>query len=470
MPILYKVTSPTHVVSYLYGTIHRNEDKYCLFSAEAKLAFENANVLVCEQTREGTDQCRLQLLDKINLWRQAQADKGVKEIGGYLVYPELKKLIEVFGLGEVTFNKVKETIEVPPIMLCQQLIAQLYSPLQKDSYGSMYGAPPILDDALKLRAEELGKKCISLDTVDESLSYMLAEQITYDQQVEYWHEFFNGLMDLQKVKAEVAEKEQRITEIYLQGDLDELLKYYEQSGSTSGPIAQQYMAILIQQRNTLFAERLKPIFEKKEAFVGIGVMHLPGIVELLQANQFKVEPVVESKKEHFIRTFKNSNVEVDEELLIGRFNKSSSVLYLAAVEDWQKYNDLVRQGKIEPRKSIDFQMVEGVFSASADATITESDCVKISALLAQEKNASVSNMSLKFHDVSDDVLINLLSAMRAKKIPKLALDFTKKELSERMIEYLQEFVGYYNKNGILKTKISQASLDHVNQYYSQVRK
>jgi|GEM_PF-6610962 len=432
MSFLIKITSPSKVVSHLFGTIHKNEDKFCLLSSEAKAAFEGAQVVVGEKTQSVVQELRANLPDKINEWRQTQSANGAK-LGDYLSYPQLKELSALFNWGQLSFDAVQEKIEMPPMMLLQELVAKLKTSQQVNSAMGFFSAPVILDEAIMLQADTLGKQCVGLDTAEEYLACAMGEAFTYEQQVQYVHESFKGQFNLQKLKDEITRKEQLLMEVFLSGNLAQIQSAIDNLMHDIGPISGRYMEALIVGRDKLFAERLEPILKEKESFVAIGMAHLPGVIKFLQEYGFQVELVSENNKEHVIQEMKNTNAQVVEDKLVSYFKNVFSPS-INSVDLWLKYSDLIQQKKVPEDKRVQF------FTQNP---ITESDCMQMKSLLVRPGNISV--MSVKFTSLADASLIGLLDNIRAKSLKSLILNFEERVVTKEFLESLHQFIEAYPK-------------------------
>lgn len=439
MPFLFKITSPTKVVSYLFGTIHKNEDKFCLLSSEAKAAFEGARVVVTEKTQEDMIGIRSKLPAKIEAWRQAQSAHSVSD---YLSYAQLKELIELFDWGKLSFDEIKEKIEIPPIMLSLLLTDKIKTSQQADTALGFFGSPLILDDALSLQAQQLHKKCVGLDTEEEYLSLTTGGDLSYEQQVQFVHETFKGPFNLQKLKQKSAELEALVAECFLAGDLEKIQKTVEDAARDAGPVTQHYSNMLVAGRDKLFAERLERILQEEETFIAIGSMHLPGVMRLLRERGFQIELVSEDKQAHPIREMKNTNAQVAEDQFIGYFNAFRP--HLESIATWQKYSSFVQQGKLTGDKPISFSM---------DTPVTESACAQIRKLLTEPGNPT--SMDLKFVGVADDVLMGLFSDINAKSLA-LTLDLREQNFTKELIGRLRKFVESYPNKSDLKIYLPSA--------------
>lgn len=444
MSFLFKITSPSKVESYLFGTIHKNEEKFCLLSTEAKCAFEDARVVIGEQAYDDMYQVGLQLPNKINVWRAALLANGENHLGDYLSYSQIKVIAAELGWNKLPFDELNEKFDVPPVWLYTSLTNKLQALQQESNSTAFFNSPLILDFALMQRAGELGKQLISLDTIEEKLSIMIGEIFTYEQQVQYWNEQCEGSFSLDEIKKNLFKQNQKLCENYLSGSMDQLMKFLEERLLDLKPLTRQLLNYMISQRDELFVERLEPILKDKKAFIAMCAFHLQGVVKLLQERGFQVEFVAQGKKEHAIQKMTNTNADVEEDSLVSYYNRVSSHV-IQTLEFWKKYINLVEHKKITNIKPIQFIMTGVDFSYSAVLSpVTESDCTEISKLLAQSGQLNVSAMSMKFTDVPDAPLIKLLDEVHAK-FPgmKLILDFTERNVSETLFKYLQELIASY---------------------------
>jgi uncharacterized protein YbaP (TraB family) len=116
-------------------------------------------------------------------------------------------------------------------------------------------------------ARELGKKVVFLETIEEQLAAL--DGIPFEKIVDYFNNFRNwGRFSRHHRKQ------------YLKGSLDGLLNI-----TTEFPTR---CASIIDHRDPVFFERMKPYVEAGEAAVFVGTTHIRGIKKMLEEDGFKV--------------------------------------------------------------------------------------------------------------------------------------------------------------------------------------
>lgn len=116
-------------------------------------------------------------------------------------------------------------------------------------------------------ARELGKKIVFLETIEEQLAAL--DGIPFEKIVDYFNNFRNwGRFSRHHRKQ------------YLKGSLDGLLNI-----TTEFPTR---CASIIDHRDPVFFERMKPYVEAGEAAVFVGTTHIRGIIKMLEEDGFKV--------------------------------------------------------------------------------------------------------------------------------------------------------------------------------------
>lgn len=116
-------------------------------------------------------------------------------------------------------------------------------------------------------ARELGKKIVFLETIEEQLAAL--DGIPFEKIVGYFNNFRNwGRFSRHHRKQ------------YLKGSLDGLLNI-----TTEFPTR---CASIIDHRDPVFFERMKPYVESGKAAVFVGTTHIRGIIKMLEEDGFKV--------------------------------------------------------------------------------------------------------------------------------------------------------------------------------------
>jgi hypothetical protein len=116
-------------------------------------------------------------------------------------------------------------------------------------------------------ARELGKKIVFLETIEEQLAAL--DGIPFEKIVDYFNNFRNW-----------GRFSQHHRKQYLKGSLDGLLNIITEFPTRC--------ASIIDHRDPVFFERMKPYVEAGEAAVFVGTTHIRGIIKMLEEDGFKV--------------------------------------------------------------------------------------------------------------------------------------------------------------------------------------
>lgn len=253
--------------SYLYGTMHSNNKAVCNLSPTARAAFENASQLALELD-----------LQKINLISAFAAfidnDHSLKENIADSNYHFLDSIfLEKVHLGLKLFDHVR------PIMI-STMLEELND--NSESAALSKESDSFLDKMLYDEAKKMKKKVTGLETADEQIAAL--NTLNYHEQIV----LLNQAIDKLKINP-TQNALNTITEYYLKGELDSLraMDDYQQMDPRL-----QYE--LVTARNKRMADRIEPLILKKQTFIAIGALHLPGadgVIALLRKKGYTVEAV-----------------------------------------------------------------------------------------------------------------------------------------------------------------------------------
>ncbi|MFV2059736.1 MAG: TraB/GumN family protein [Gammaproteobacteria bacterium] len=143
-----------------------------------------------------------------------------------------------------------------------------------------------LDKVLFDKAIKLNKKTYGLETAEE--------QIAIFDKISYLHQTIL-LRDSMKQYPHFSEQLEHLKKLYLKGDLDGLQRYNEEIMLKGNyRVASKFMVQLIDQRNIKMVNRMQPRLLEGGAFIGVGALHLPGevgILQLLREQNYQLTPV-----------------------------------------------------------------------------------------------------------------------------------------------------------------------------------
>jgi hypothetical protein len=127
------------------------------------------------------------------------------------------------------------------------------------------------------------KPTLGIETVEEQLA--LFDYLTYKQQAEM---LVNDLKSSINASSQDNNSMQRVTELYKQGKITELLELLRSEE------AENFEEILLNKRNRAWIPFLERIMQKKSTFIAVGAGHLAGVqgvINLLRKRGYALTPM-----------------------------------------------------------------------------------------------------------------------------------------------------------------------------------
>jgi uncharacterized protein len=257
--LFWKLESPTGVTSYLFGTIHTDDNRVAELSQPVLDAMKSADTFLME-AEPSQDPSSLMM-----------AEGNVAEL---LTSDEFDKVRE---LADFHVMHLGAAMRMKPWLLA--VIFDLPKPQ----------TPFAQDNLLMTKSEDFGKNIKGLETANEHFGIM--DSFSKEEQL---------VMLRAVLKRSAAQKEadfERLMAAYLEGDSDKITALDEQI--TSGMLPKELWAkmrkSLLYDRNAVMAQRAIPIAAEKPIFIAVGASHLAGDKGLLAAFKkvgFKLSPLV----------------------------------------------------------------------------------------------------------------------------------------------------------------------------------
>lgn len=258
--ILWEISKPSKVPSYLFGTIHSEDSRVLELPRIVKRHFEYAESFSMEML----------------------ADEASTQIFSHAMFlpPEqsLRQLLTAKEYAQVL--DATKSYHLPPDKLNQlkpwAVMALLNIPPQKTGI--------FLDIMLQEMARKQGKKLYGLETVQEQIevfdSFTMSEQLVLLRET---LENVDTLEDMFKL----------LHKLYLTRDLSGMLAFSEeqQADSEHPEIIAAFNKRLINDRNLRMLERMQPHLNEGNAFIAVGALHLAGkhgLLKLLEAQGYQV--------------------------------------------------------------------------------------------------------------------------------------------------------------------------------------
>lgn len=248
--VLWEIRHQGGSASYLLGTVHTDDQRIVNLPNEVRRKFENADSFSSEIRFEPE-----QMLGAATSMYNRDG-KVLSQLLPETLYKQTVKLLQRHGIPEMVAANLKPwaaavTLSIPK---------------------GMTGMP--LDMRLYLDARSASKQLYGLETIDEQLSVF--ERLSLQQQISL-------LTDTINMYPEIEEMHAQLMQAYLDRNLRQL---YEMSmrmmQSGDQQLNQQLENSLLNERNQRMLQRMQPQLKKGNAFIAVGVLHLPGEKGLLQ--------------------------------------------------------------------------------------------------------------------------------------------------------------------------------------------
>jgi uncharacterized protein len=245
--LFWKMESPKGIVSYLFGTIHTDDNRVADISPSVLEAIKSVDTFMME-AGENNDPS-VMLLKEGNLASQ---------------------------LTEAEFDQVREladfhVMHMGAAMQMKPWLLAVVFDLPKPQ------TPFNLDNLLMTKAEELGKKVAGIETAKEHFGVM--DDFSTDEQMVMLRAVLKRTPE-----QKVADFESLMAE-YLQGDSDKITALNEKitAGMLPADIWAKIKDKLLDKRSVVMAERAIPVANEKPIFLAVGASHLAGDIGLISA-------------------------------------------------------------------------------------------------------------------------------------------------------------------------------------------
>ena len=245
--LFWKMESPKGVVSYLFGTIHTDDNRVADISANVLTAMKSVDIFMME-AGENNDPS-VMLLKEGNLASQ-------------LTDAEFEQVRE---LADFHVMHMGAAMQMKPWLLA--VVFDLPKPQ----------TPFNLDNLLRAKSEELGKNVVGIETAKEHFGVM--DDFSMEEQ----------MVMLRAVLKRTPEQKladfESLMAVYLEGDSDKITALNEKITASMLP-ADLWAKIkdkLLDKRSVLMGERAIPMANEKPVFIAVGASHLAGDVGLINA-------------------------------------------------------------------------------------------------------------------------------------------------------------------------------------------
>lgn len=258
--LFWKMESPTGIVSYLFGTMHTDDNRITDFSPNVIDAIKSVDTFMMETKQDNTDPTALLM-----------QDATLREM---LTEQEVEQVRE---LADFHVMHLDAAMQMKPWLLA--VIFDLPKPQ----------TPFAQDNLLMAKSEDLSKDIEGLETSKAHFGVM--DDFSRQEQL---------VMLRAVLKRTQAQKEadfERLMAAYLAGDSDQISALDEKitGGMLPANIWEKMRTKLLDERNVVMAERSIQAASDKPVFVAVGASHLAGKSGLISAFKkagFKLSPLV----------------------------------------------------------------------------------------------------------------------------------------------------------------------------------
>ena len=257
--LLFQVERSGKPVSYLFGTIHSEDERVLKLPEPVEQAFIKSSKLYVEVD-----------MDPANLLAAMTA----------MILDDGRELSDILGA-----TLYRQSVEAAATLGLPEVALRHYKPW---AMAMLLSLPPaktgiFLDLVLYQRALALNKQVGGLETIREQLD--LFDTLSEEDQISLLQDSLNNLDQLPTIFQTLLEK-------YLQRDLKGLVEINDQllQGSDA-KLAERFQARAIDERNLRMVERMAIPLTKGGVFVAVGALHLPGengILRLLEQRGYSV--------------------------------------------------------------------------------------------------------------------------------------------------------------------------------------
>lgn len=259
--VLFRVQQAGSPPSYLFGTIHSEDQRVVQLPPPVRKALEDADRVVLELSLDGA---------------------SIMAAASGMVLSDGRELPEILGPDLYQQVVTAAADRIPEVLLRRYKVWVVATELSM---------PPVktgqfLDLLLARYARLNGKQVVGLETVDEQLS--LFDEMPEADQVQMLKDVLNYLPEMPMMFEDLLSA-------YLERDLGRIMEVNEEYAKAGdSELEQMFQERLIDGRNRRMVERLLPMLRMGRLFVGVGALHLPGeegVLRLLQQQGYRVEVV-----------------------------------------------------------------------------------------------------------------------------------------------------------------------------------
>ncbi len=262
--LLWEISKRGYKTSYLFGSIHLSDENIIDFGDKVLPYLYKCDAYAGEIIIDPNDMF-------VMLPYLIEKDSS-KQCGKVLSEEELKEVKLVIS------EKLGEEMNLLVPFMSPYIVASLLASPNEAQEGS---SALFLDMYLQEKADSLGKKLISLESVKSQMAYI--QKIDGEEQKLH-------LLSMLEQKDSLDHEIDDLMAIYLAQDLTKI-KALLLTAADEDPL---FTDGFMEDRNSLQAEGIMASMKSKRVFTAIGAAHLPGedgVIQLLRNAGFKLEPI-----------------------------------------------------------------------------------------------------------------------------------------------------------------------------------
>ena len=245
--LFWKLESPSGIVSYLFGTIHTDDNRVADISPSVQAAIKNVDTFMMESAENNDPSVMLLKEGNLaSLLTQAEFEQ-VRELADF----------HVMHLGAA--------MQMKPWLLA--VVFDLPKPQ----------TPFAQDNLLMTKSEEANKNVVGIESAKEHFGVM--DDFSLDEQ----------MVMLRAVLKRTSEQKEadfeRLMAAYAEGDSDKIKALDEEitSGMLPKELSLKITDRLLDKRNVVMAERTTTVAKDRSVFIAVGASHLAGDNGLITA-------------------------------------------------------------------------------------------------------------------------------------------------------------------------------------------
>jgi uncharacterized protein len=238
--LFWKMESPSGQISYLFGTIHTDDNRVTNFSPSLLAALNSVDMFVMEtQPNSNPAHFSMQQGSLKTLLTEAEIER-------------------VRALADFHVMHLDHALRMKP-----WLLAIVFSQSKPQT-------PYAQDNLLMRGAEDFSKPVKGLETSEEHFG--LIDSFSLDEQLVMLRAALN------MTEAEKAQSFEQLITVYLEGSSDEILALDTKITSSSLPktLWEKMRVKLLDERNVLMAQRAIKLAQNQSVFIAVGAGHLAG--------------------------------------------------------------------------------------------------------------------------------------------------------------------------------------------------